>query len=96
MEAPRLPYAKEKPVKEKPAKATPTKVSSAFLILPDPVDELKMDALTVAVKATYQCPKCKKTYKKDGACLQTHIEKCGTLGYVDPDDTISDGGTGMG
>ena len=89
--------AKVTPAKVTPSKVTPSKVKAPVTgVVPDPVEELQMGALSVTVKATHECSKCKKTYKNDGVWFQNHVEKCGTLGYVDPDDTVSENGTGLG
>ncbi len=81
------------PSKVTPAKVTPAKVAPlelvkrVFGLVPDPVDELQIGALSVTVKATNQCPTCKKTYKKAGVWYQHHLENCGNPDY---DDTFSE------
>jgi hypothetical protein len=85
------------PAEAPPAEVLPLHVAALGLVH-NPVDELKMDALTVTdnAKPFGECEKCKKKFKIEGKCYQKHYDNCGKVGYVDPDDTISEGGTGMG
>ncbi len=100
-DVPATPPAKAPPAKAPPAKVLPLHVEALGLV-PDAVDELPLGALTVTdnAKTLGECENCKKKYKNEGAWYQLHIEGCGKVGHVDPpdenDDTLSDGGTGMG